>query len=309
MIISSCLLRIYLSIFLPLLRVRAIIFASIGLTVSICYSQSPSYDSIALQARELLKSKNYLQAATAYSRAFQTLGGKGLAQDRYDAAIAWALSAYNDSAFFNLLRLADKSDFLEFRKLQMENSFNVLRKDNRWQLLLEKINPNHEFYHDSLALLLLKIYEDDQKYRKMMDEIKYRYGNDSKEYRELIESMVRQDSNNLVNVTQTIDQYGWLSVNEVGHSGNSALWLVIQHAELSIQEKYFPVMKAAVENHKASKQNLAYLEDRILMRQGKKQLYGTQYKLDPKTGEMRLWDIDNPENLNKRRESVGLPPM
>ena len=110
-------------------------------------------------------------------------------------------------------------------------------------------------------------------------------------------------------VSQTIDRYGWLSVNEVGRAGNSALWLVIQHAELAVQEKYFPVMQEAVKNRKASKQNLAYLEDRILMRQGKKQLYGTQFKLDSQTNEIKLWDIEDPENLNIRRESVGLPPM
>ncbi len=68
-------------------------------------------------------------------------------------------------------------------------------------------------------------------------------------------------------------------------------------------------MQKAVENRKANIGHLAYLEDRILMRQGKNQLYGTQYQLNKKTKQMELWEIDDPVNLNKRREAVGLPPI
>jgi hypothetical protein len=68
-------------------------------------------------------------------------------------------------------------------------------------------------------------------------------------------------------------------------------------------------MEKAVQENKASKKDLAYLEDRILMRQGKKQLYGTQYKLDSETNEMKLWEVEDPDRLNERRASVGLPPM
>lgn len=97
-------------------------------------------------------------------------------------------------------------------------------------------------YHDSLAKLLSHIYVNDQKYKKRINEVKVKYERDSKEYEALIATMIWEDSINLVVVTQTIDHYGWLSSNEIGSTGNSALWLVIQHAELPVKEKYFPVM-------------------------------------------------------------------
>jgi hypothetical protein len=95
----------------------------------------------------------------------------------------------------------------------------------------------------------------------------------------------------------------------VGKSGNTALWLVIQHSPLPKQEYYLPIMKKAVEENKASKANYAYLLDRVLMKQGKKQLYGSQYTIDLKTGETILWDIEDPENLNIRRAEMKLGPM
>ena len=142
-----------------------------------------------------------------------------------------------------------------------------------------------------------------------MDSIRSYFGKLSTEYKDLISSMSKQDSINQIVVLQIIDNYGWMSMNEIGKKGNSALWLVIQHAQLEIQEKYYPIMQAAVGNNKTSKTGLAYLQDRILMRQGKKQHYGTQYKIDSVSKVMKLWEIEDPENLNKRRETIGLSPM
>ncbi len=59
----------------------------------------------------------------------------------------------------------------------------------------------------------------------------------------------------------------------------------------------------------APKLELVYLEDRIPKYPGKKQHYGSHSCLNQTKKQMQLWEIDDPENLNKRRESVGLPPM
>jgi hypothetical protein len=69
-----------------------------------------------------------------------------------------------------------------------------------------------------------------------------------------------------------------------------------------VQEKYLPVMKAAVKEGKARKQNHAYLEDRVLVRRNKKQLYGSQLK----AGGSVYYPILDVKNLNERRSYVGL---
>jgi len=256
------------------------------------------------------EAEDYKLAVTEYHAAFRILGDKGYAPDRYNAAIANAFIGQIDSAFFHLFRLAEKTKFLEYHIVINERYFEALKTDSRWTELLAILNPRNEVYNDSLAKVLLTIRDKDQKYRHMLDAVRRPYGEEpSDSFKSILKTMAYTDSMNLILVSSIIDQYGWLSQNEVGSKGNSALWLVIQHADLETQEKYLPIMRKAVENGKAKISELAYLEDRILMRHGKKQLYGTQYQLNKKTNQMELWEIEDPVNLNKRRESLGLPPM
>lgn len=272
-------------------------------------SQTAVYDSLVFFAEQDYLRGNYQEAADNYSKAFIELGGKGLPTDRYHAAKCWALVHQPDSAFFNLFRLAEKTDYLDFQKVKDDAELKNLHRDNRWIKLLTRLNPTNEKFNDSLSTILEKIYESDQTIRGEMSKLRQKYNTASPEYKELARRMQVTDSINLVLVTSLIDQYGWLSKAVVGKTGNSAIWLVIQHADLATQEKYYPIMEKAVQENKASKKDLAYLEDRILMRQGKKQLYGTQYKLDPETNEMKLWEVEDPDRLNERRASIGLPPM
>lgn len=50
----------------------------------------------------------------------------------------------------------------------------------------------------------------------------------------------------------------------------------------------------------------AVLEDRIAMRMGEKQIYGTQGVRDKQSGKRYLYPVEDIENLDSRREAVGL---
>jgi len=54
---------------------------------------------------------------------------------------------------------------------------------------------------------------------------------------------------------------------------------------------------------------LAFLEDRILMRNNKDQIYGSQANWDNKLGKMKIHPIEDVENVNKRRAALGLEPI
>ncbi|MEW6170839.1 MAG: DUF6624 domain-containing protein, partial [Candidatus Omnitrophota bacterium] len=56
------------------------------------------------------------------------------------------------------------------------------------------------------------------------------------------------------------------------------------------------------------KENIAYLKDRILINEGKKQLFGTQFYFNKKK-KLIPYSISNPKNLDKRRKEYGLPPF
>ncbi len=116
------------------------------------------------------------------------------------------------------------------------------------------------------------------------------------------------DSCNLVLIEKLIAKYGWPGKSFVGFSGNYTVFLVIQHAGLATQEKYLPLLEASVDAGESRPADLAYLQDRILMRQGKKQLYGSQIVYN-NTGDQVLYPIEDEKNVNVRRAKVGLPPL
>jgi hypothetical protein len=150
--------------------------------------------------------------------------------------------------------------------------------------------------NDSLRSVLTKkletIYDNDQKYRQTSD----------------WKMVMKMDSINQIEVIEILDKYGWLSEDYIGKKASAAIFLVIQHAELPIQEKYLPIMRDAVKNGAARIKDLALLEDRVLMRQGKRQIYGSQVVKDSK-GNWIVHPIEDPTNVDKRRLEIGLLPI
>jgi hypothetical protein len=103
---------------------------------------------------------------------------------------------------------------------------------------------------------------------------------------------------------EIIDQIGWPSIPLVGAEASRDAWLIAQHApDLAFMERCLELMQAlpAKSIHPA---NIAYLQDRVLMRRGELQLYGTQF-VDMGDG-LHVYPIRDPEHVDERRASVGL---
>ncbi len=124
-----------------------------------------------------------------------------------------------------------------------------------------------------------------------------------------VEFMAYFDSCNLAEVAELIDQYGWPSKHFVGGAGNRAVFLVIQHADLATQEKYFPLLEKSVAEEESSPSHLALMTDRIFMRKDKKQIYGSQVIFNKETGTQEFYPIEDEANVDIRREKVGLEPL
>jgi len=69
------------------------------------------------------------------------------------------------------------------------------------------------------------------------------------------------------------------------------------------------MMREAVKNGNANSNNLALLEDRVAIIKGGKQIYGSQIGRDQETGEYYILPLWDPENVDQRREEVGLGPL
>lgn len=163
-------------------------------------------------------------------------------------------------------------------------------------------------FNAPLAVMLDSIYEEDQKYRKMVPDVEAKYGMNSKDMFEFWKTINRVDSLNLIEVSKILDTYGWLGAEVVGQKGSDALFLVIQHANLDTQEKYLPMMRDAVKGGRAKGSSLALLEDRVAMRQRRKQIYGSQIIRD-ENGVYQIAPIEDEANVNERRAAVGLQPL
>lgn len=278
-----------------------------------CLAQnfSPRYSGLIKNADSLYNVKDYKNSAFTYSTAFKENGWKGSSSDRYNAACSWALANYPDSAFSNLNYIVKYLNYINYGHIISDLDLNILHKDKRWQGLIEKIKENkdkaEEYFNKPLVQQLDSIYIDDQKYRMQVSELEKKYGWNSKELQDHWNKVNRTDAENLFKVKFILDKYGWLGPEIIGQQGNTTLFLVIQHSNQETQEKYLPMMREAVKKKKAEPRHLALLEDRVALAQGKKQIYGSQLSGIP--GQYYLLPLEDPDNVDKRRAEVGLPPL
>jgi hypothetical protein len=125
----------------------------------------------------------------------------------------------------------------------------------------------------------------------------------------LIDEGLRIETSNAARLAELVDSTGWPTVVQVGMEGVEAAWHIASHAEsdLDRQRRFLTLMAESVEAGEPSRDRLAWLTDRVLVAEGKPQLYGTQFATSDDG--LRLVEVDDPAGLAERREAVGLPPL
>lgn len=106
---------------------------------------------------------------------------------------------------------------------------------------------------------------------------------------------------------EIVKQHGWPSLGLVGADGTEAAFLLIQHADPSFQEEMLPLVEKAYRAGELRGVCYALLKDRVLVGEGKPQIYGTQATFGGK--EIIPSPIEDEANLDKRRAEVGLQPF
>lgn len=86
-----------------------------------------------------------------------------------------------------------------------------------------------------------------------------------------------------------------------------AIWLIVDHAGLKFQKKYLQIMEEAVRKKLISAVDYAVLTDRIRMREGKPQKYGTQSYTVTVDGQqvIYIWPVEDARMLNGLRREIG----
>lgn len=103
---------------------------------------------------------------------------------------------------------------------------------------------------------------------------------------------------------------GWPGISQVGEEGSDAIWLIVQHSVLDPEFMLSCVSdpESLVKDREAKGWQLAFLQDRALMLQGKPHIYGTQHVLDG-NGELQPYRLAFPEEVDERRKAEGLEPL
>ena len=123
-----------------------------------------------------------------------------------------------------------------------------------------------------------------------------------------MEEMSQIFAENTAWLKRVVSERGWPGRRLVGDGGADAAWLIVQHSDdLDFQRLCLELISAAVEADDVSPSNLAYLTDRVLVREGKRQRYGTQFR----EGELGMepFPIEDAEHVDDRRAAMGLMPL
>jgi len=263
--------------------------------------------------------KDYVNAGKLLSKAADLTqykpGGADGFNAAYNAACSWSLANDLDKAFEQLNKVADNVFFTNYYDQMLKDSdFKNLYQDSRWKKICERINNTKIRFEANLNKTLVKeldsIRQNDQADRLKALEYEKKYGGQSDEAKGQWKIVEEKDKKDLEKVKAIVGEDHWPGVKEVGFDGNQTIFLVIQHADLKTQLEFLPIMQSAVSKGNAMPKDYAYLVDRVSLRQGKKQVYGSQLVRDGKTGKMLYpAPLIDPETVDVRREQVGLEPM
>ena len=127
-------------------------------------------------------------------------------------------------------------------------------------------------------------------------------------YADVWAAVAEIDRDNTEWLKNIINERGWLTYSDVGIDASEAAWLLVQHAieDPLFQRQCLDLMMSLPQNE-ISQLNLAILTDRVLLAEGKHQIYGTQFVI--RDGEWVPLRLEDEENVDDRRAEVGLPPL
>ncbi len=154
--------------------------------------------------------------------------------------------------------------------------------------------------NDSLRQALIALGKADQATRTVTD-----FG-DSVQDPAFVRHMNRSDSANASALMAIVNRVGWPTRSMVGVEGSEAAFLIAQH-NTPIQHQVLRLMQAAPPGQ-VSPVDLAMLDDRVQVSDGKSQRFGTQISMTG-NGPAKFDSIADVAHLDQRRAAAGLPPI
>lgn len=280
------------------------------ITMNIGLMQSQTYKELVAKGDDSYRAKDYKGSVAYYEKAFKIEHKSS--SDLYNGACAAALN-HNDEKAFKWLDLAIDNGYENIAHIKIDNDLESLQNKKEWIETINKLQKKMDIlsanFDKPLQKELLDIYTEDQGIRGDFMKIYKDPNSDKKKIDSIGKLMRKKDSINLIKVIKILSEKGWVGKDVVGAQANQTLFLVIQHSDLKYQQKYLPMMREAVKKGNANPANLAYLEDRVALREGRRQIYGSQSSKNKMTNKLYISPMIDPDNVDKRRAEVGLGTM
>ena len=115
------------------------------------------------------------------------------------------------------------------------------------------------------------------------------------------------DAGNTEDLKMLLAIHGWFTISEFGEKADHEAWLLVQHADhdVDFQREVLGILEKLLETKETSRQNYAYLYDRVASAEDRPQRYGTQGRcVGPAKWEPN--ELEHPERIDELRASVGL---
>jgi hypothetical protein len=224
----------------------------------------------------------------------------------YKMATMYAILKEHGKAFACINKTIEKDSTMWVLE---EPDFYNLIDDSRWKTIednqIKKVEiKKGVFENKELIKNTYRMYLKDQALFYEIEHFKNR-----KHYEDLKRKI---NNENLKELEKIIEEYGWPSVSLVGEELATTTFLIVQHQEsLESQKKYLAFMSEALKKNDLKKYQYAYLNDRILIGEGKKQVCGTQLTYD-KEKKAIYFDVKSVENVNEldsNRKKYDMEPI
>lgn len=216
-----------------------------------------------------------------------------------------------------------KEEFLDYNEYtkDLDSKFSLVNSDIRkinikyFELKNNLNNLKNEISvknKNDVKKILEKMVDIDQYVRNEPFSTKYNYNKEERDYffTKILKLWSDIDKFNTELLKIYIKEWGWFKISIFDKKTEQNAWLLVQHADhdLSFQKNVIVILEKLLKESETSPQNYAYLTDRISIKEKQTQLYGTQGECIGK-GVWKPFTIENEIEVDKRRESVGLPSM
>lgn len=288
---------------------KIMIFFLPMLIIQLAFSQNSTQEADSLKKEGLL-----MPALMQYATDFSQTGSDEVAYKiASTTALLWT-SQMRDTSFY-FLNYALKND--TSLKVLYDPNFLSLIDDPRWHTIeneqirkFEQSNqpiPNQAFARELFRMI---IKDQGFMYAGNIERNKYLKNGGYFSTPAIFPVLAAEAQNKIENekrLIELLDKYGWPTATEVTEYAAAGAALIINHSTYELRSKYFPMLEDAFKKGEAQALRYAKMRDRLLVEEGKEQLYGTQIKLENTKREP--FPIQDPQNVDVRRADIGLGPL